>query len=149
MSEDDDDIWSNLNPNCKLTKTRCEFICENLRRGNYITTCCRAVGIHPSTFNEWKKKGEKGIEPYATFLERVTQAEAEGELKAMKVIDEVADSGNWLASAWKLERKYPQRFGKRERMEIGSDEDFKIEISSKKSPYKMAEEERKLLEEDG
>ena len=132
----------------KLTKDRCDFICENLRRGNYISTCCKAVGISRSTFALWKRKGKQGIEPYKTFLERVEQAEADGELRSMEIIDEVASGGNWLASAWKLERKYPQRFGKRERMDIGSDDDFKIEIKSKKSPYKMAEDERKLLEED-
>mgnify|MGYP002626333149 CR=1 FL=1 len=132
----------------KLTKTRCEFICANLRKGNYLTTCARACGVSVSTLNNWKKRGRKGEEPYKTFLEKVDEAEAEGELRSMGIIDDVASTGNWLASAWKLERKYPQRFGKKERMEIGSDEDFKIEIQSKKSPYKMASDERKLLDSD-
>ena len=134
--------------NCKLNKKVCEVICEGLRKGNYVTTCCRAVGIDKKTFYNWKNKGKKGIEPYATFLKRVDEAEAEGEMLMMEVIHDNAVSGNWLSSAWVLERKYPNRFGKRERMELQTDNDFKLEISTARSPYEMGEDEKKLLAED-
>lgn len=133
----------------KLTKKRCEFICEGLKKGNYITTCCRAVGISDATYRLWKRKGKQGIEPYATFLQKTDEAEAIGEMRALEIIDDSATSGNWLASAWKLERKYPQKFGKKERVDISTDNDFKIEIEAKKSPYEMSADEKKLLEEDG
>ena len=61
-----------MKPNgLKLNKKVCETICEGLRKGNYVSTCCRAVGINKSTYYNWKKKGEEGIEPYATFLQKV------------------------------------------------------------------------------
>lgn len=145
MDEENKVPWGNGH---KLTKARCEFICENLRKGNYLSTTAKACGINSSTLSQWIRRGKKGEEPYATFYKRVEQAEAEGELRSMAIIDDVASTGNWLASAWKLERKYPQRFGKKDRVELGGDEDIKIEIQSKKSPYKMATDERKLLEED-
>ena len=132
----------------KLTKEVCEAICDGLRKGNYVTTCCRAVGISQPTFYLWKRKGEKGLEPYKTFLERVDEAEAVGEMLHLEIIHDNALSGNWLSSAWLLERKYPQRFGKREQMALQTDNDFKLEISTAKSPYEMGLEEKRLLEED-
>lgn len=132
----------------KLNKRVCETICEGLRKGNYVTTCCRAVGISQRTYYNWKKKGEEGEEPYATFLQKVDEAEAEGEMAMMEIIHDNAVSGNWLSSAWVLERKYPNRFGKRERMELQTDNDFKLEITTAKSPYEMGLDEKKLLEED-
>ncbi len=132
----------------KLNKRVCETICEGLRKGNYVTTCCRAVGISQRTYYNWKKKGEEGEEPYATFLQKVDEAEAEGEMAMMEIIHDNAISGNWLSSAWVLERKYPNRFGKRERMELQTDNDFKLEITTAKSPYEMGLDEKKLLEED-
>lgn len=132
----------------KLTKEVCDIICEGLRKGNYITTCCRACGISVPTYYIWKKKGEEGIEPYATFLENVEEAEAEGEMIHVEIIHDTALSGNWLSSAWLLERKYPQRFGKREQMALQTDNDFKLEISTAKSPYEMGIEEKRLLKED-
>ena len=132
----------------KLNKDMCERICEGLRQGNYITTVCRANGISQRSFYAWKKKGEQGLEPYKTFLERVEEAEAEGEMLHVGIIHDTALTGNWLSSAWLLERKYPERFGKREKMALQTDNDFKLEISTAKSPYELGEEEKKLLEED-
>lgn len=133
----------------KLTRTVCDKICEGVLKGNYITTVCRSVGISSATYYIWKKKGEKGIEPYKEFYERVTEAEAQAEMDILNVIYTSAiDQGNWLSSAWILERKYPDRFGKREKMALQSDTDFKLEISTAKSPYEMGLEEKRLLEED-
>lgn len=132
----------------KLTKELCDEICRYIEMGNYIDRSCEAVGINPSTFYTWKKKGKRGIEPYATFLKRVEKVEAKAEMKHLGIIHDVAEGGNWLASAWILERKYPNRFGKREQMALATDNDFKLEISTAKSPYEMGLEEKRLLEED-
>ena len=133
----------------KLNKTVCDKICEGVLKGNYITTVCKSVGISPKTYYYWKKKGEQGIEPYKTFYERVTEAEAQAEMDILNVIyTNAIDQGNWLSSAWILERKYPNRFGKREQMALATDNNFELKISSAKSPYELGEEEKKLLEED-
>ena len=133
----------------KLTRTVCDKVVEGVLKGNYITTVCRSVGIHKSTFYAWKRKGEKGLEPYKTFYDRVTEAEAKAEMDILNVIyTNAVDEGNWLSSAWILERKYPNRFGKREQMALQTDNDFKLEISTAKSPYELGEEEKRLLKED-
>ena len=133
----------------KLTQELCDVICENLRRGNYLTTSCRASGISTSTYYSWKKKGEKGEEPYATFLRKTDEAEAEGEMACLEVIyNSAIENGNWLSGAWILERKYPNRYGKRERVDLQTDNDFKLEISTARSPYEMGADEKKLLKAD-
>ena len=133
----------------KLNKTVCDKICEGVLKGNYITTVCRSVGIHPQTYYVWKKKGKQGIEPYKEFYDRVTECEAQAEMDILNVIyTNAIDQGNWLSSAWILERKYPNRFGKREQMALATDNNFELKISSAKSPYELGEKERKLLEED-
>lgn len=133
----------------KLTRVVCDKIVEGVLKGNYITTVCQSVGIHKTTFYAWKKKGEQGLEPYKEFYDRVTEAEAQAEMDILNVIyTNAIDQGNWVSSAWILERKYPNRFGKREQMALQTDNDFKLEISTAKSPYELGEEEKKLLEED-
>ena len=133
----------------KLNKTICDKICEGVLKGNYITTVCQSVGINRNTYYNWKKKGEQGIEPYKQFYDRVTEAEAQAEMDILNVIyTNAIDQGNWLSSAWILERKYPNRFGKREQMALATDNNFELKISSAKSPYELGEKERKLLEED-
>lgn len=133
----------------KLTKAICDKIIDGMLKGNYVTTVCQSVGIHRSTYYAWKKKGEKGIEPYKTFYDRVMEAEAKAEMDILNVIYTSAiDQGNWVSSAWILERKYPNRFGKREQMALQTDNEFELKISSAKSPYELGEEEKKLLKED-
>lgn len=131
-----------------LTEDLCGRICKYLAMGNYVEDCCKAVGISKSTFYNWKKLGENGEEPYATFLERVEEAEAKAIVTHVGIIHDTAETGNWLASAWLLERKHPNKFGKREQMALQTDNDFKLEISTAKSPYELGEEEKRLLEED-
>jgi len=143
-----EEVPTDISHRTKLTKELCDEICKYIGMGNYIERCCEAVGISPSTYYTWKRKGEKGIEPYKTFLERVKREEAKAEMLHVEIIHDVALSGNWLSSAWLLERKYPQRFGKREQMALASDNDFKLEITTAKSPYEMGLEEKKLLKED-
>lgn len=133
----------------KLTRTICDKIVEGVLKGNYVATVCQSVGINRSTYYTWKKKGEQGLEPYKEFYERVTEAEAQAEMDILNVIyTNAIDQGNWVSSAWILERKYPNRFGKREQMALQTDNDFKLEITPAKSPYELGEEEKKLLEED-
>lgn len=52
------------------------------------------------------------------FAEQVKRAEAKGKIKHLKRIDG-ADA--WQASAWMLERKYPQEFGRKFREDPAAD----------------------------
>lgn len=133
----------------KMTDERIEMICEALRKGNYGTTACRYAGISKATWHNWRKKGEEGVLGYQSFYELISQADAEGEYLHVENIDDVAMNGNWQANAWLLERKYPNRWARTERVNLDTQgNDFKLEIETKKSNYKMDDDEIELLKED-
>lgn len=71
------------------------------------------AGIGLSTFHEWMSNGrddELGI--YSDFSEAVKRAESEGIAINLKNIHTAAQDGNWQASAWILERRHPDEYGK-------------------------------------
>jgi ABC-type nitrate/sulfonate/bicarbonate transport system substrate-binding protein len=88
----------------KLTPELQAEIILLLKTGNFVETACTTVGINKSTFYDWIKKGKKSNHPhnkYKNFQEAVKKAMAWNE-------------ENWRAAAWKLSRKHPQKWGKKE-----------------------------------
>ena len=67
-------------------------ICQCVSEGATDVSICKAMGITPKTFIEWKKKGREGIEPYLTFYIRYEQAQG---LREMALIHEIRDA-RWL-----------------------------------------------------
>jgi hypothetical protein len=97
-----------------LDEETTERICALLRAGNYDGVAARAAGVAPSTFYEWLQRGRTdraGDEPYRDFRERVVKARAEGEAVHVARIAQAAQE-DWHASAWFLERSYPDRWGR-------------------------------------
>lgn len=77
----------------------------------------------PEPFNEveW---------PYVVLHQQVTRARAQAEVRAMATIQQAAPE-NWQAAAWFLERTAPEKFGRRERINLeGSTDGAPIEIVS-------------------
>lgn len=104
-----------------LTKDLIDRICTSIREGNYKNVACQAVGIGESTFYSWLAKGEAnkaGL--YVEFVEAIKKAEAQAEQAHVGVIKDAANSGIWQASAWYLERKHPDRWAKRESLDVTS-----------------------------
>lgn len=126
-----------------------EKLLKMIEKGNYIGTSCEAVGITPQTLNYWKRQAREGREPYVSFFEELREAERKAETVIAEGIYDIGfDKRNWTALAWLLERKNPERWGRKDRVDVASDKEFKIEITSTKSEHKMSEEDRKNLEED-
>ena len=105
---------------------------EAIRNGNYASTAADACGIGRSTHYEWMEKGEQGIEPYAEYADTIKKAEAEAEMNAIQNI-QIHAAENWTASAWYLERKFPDRWGRKDKLtqEISGKDGKPIEIDSK------------------
>lgn len=99
------------------TPDRIAKVADAIRAGNYANVAARYAGIGESTFHLWMKKGADGQEPYVEFVEAVKSAEADAEIRNMALIQQAAQNGTWQAAAWYLERRYPHRFGRRERVE--------------------------------
>lgn len=101
----------------KLTKELTDEIVKRIRAGNYIKVACQAVGISHTAYFDWIKKGEEGIEPYDEFLYAVKKAEGEAHVNYVAIIASQAPT-QWQAAAWWLERKFPDKWGRKEKIEI-------------------------------
>lgn len=95
----------------KFTQARVDAICESIKLGATYELAARAAGIHPDTLTEWRKNKPD-------FSESLKEAEAQGVLVSLAHIQAAAAQGIWQASAWILERRFPDDYGKRERMDV-------------------------------
>lgn len=98
----------------KLNKKLIEEASKLIAAGNYVETTCRYLGISKETWYRWFRTGEqqkKGI--FRDFYDAIKKAEAAAEARNVAIIQEAAKT-TWQAAAWFLERKYPERWGKKE-----------------------------------
>ena len=98
----------------KIDPTIIKKIADAVRAGNYIETAAAYAGIHKDTLYQWLKKGareESGI--YREFSDAIKEALAYSEMEDGKTIKRQSRK-NWQAAAWRLERRFPQRWGKKE-----------------------------------
>lgn len=96
-----------------------------LDKGASYQICCGFAGIAYQTFREWIKRGESishltdeeiSQHPdkiYYDFIQDVRSVESNAALKWLDKID-AASKFHWQAAAWKLERRYPNVYGKAE-----------------------------------
>lgn len=124
----------------KLDERTQEKIISAIKAGNYIETAAAYAGISKNTLYEWLKRGErekqrveksnkakikKSEEIYVIFTDAVEKALAEAEMRDVLIIGKAAEK-EWQAAAWRLERKFPDRWGKRV---IEMSHDGKIELT--------------------
>jgi len=98
----------------KFSPEIAEKIVNFLRAGAFIETAAAAAGITKKTFYTWLKRGaraETGL--LREFSDAVAEAQGTFEVMATAGIAGAAQDGNWQAWAWLLERKFPQRWGKK------------------------------------
>jgi hypothetical protein len=101
----------------KCTPETVAKIVEAVRVGNYAETAARLAGIDDQTYWNWVKAGEKGEEPYKSFLGAVKEAEGEAERAALARVNAGGsgpDQVSWQSAAWYLERKFPKKYGRRD-----------------------------------
>ena len=96
----------------KLTPELAEKIANYISTGNYASVVCGLVGIGETTYYNWLEKGSKSKSgKYREFWESIKKAEAAREAKWIKDID---GDPSWQSKAWLLERRYPERWGKKD-----------------------------------
>lgn len=120
-------------PKLKLTSDVQEKIVSLLRAGNYVETAAACAGIHKDTFYDWMKRGAKGEEPYAELAGAVHKALADGEARDVAVIFQ-ASKEQWQAAAWRLERRFPDRWSRNDRVKV----DANLEVSDERLVGKLA-----------
>jgi len=105
----------------KYTPETVDKLTQAIRLGATYRLACDYAGISDDTFARWRER-------YAGFAEAIKLAEGEGALKSLAVIERAANgvkgedgeyilAPTWQAAAWKLERRYPEMYGK-QRMEL-------------------------------
>ena len=123
----------------KLTTEIQERLFKAIHMGLTFREAARCAGIDETTFYNWKRKGKKANSgPYHQFFQSLKKAEVIAEAKHLKVIHDASAGGqeivciketidkngevvssivhqkqtipDWKASAWLLERRYPEKF---------------------------------------
>lgn len=124
----------------KIEKVQ-KLICQAIRQGMTHLRAAELAGVCEKTFYTWKVKGENSSSgKYYYFSQLMKRAELYGEQAALKAIREAGEgtiaeeirevfdkngiciqrivtrkpvSGSWTALAWILERRFPDRWGRK------------------------------------
>ena len=93
---------------------------QALSIGATFELAARYAGISPRTFARWRSQAEqaKPGTPLAQLRDRLTQAEARAAIGWLVHIEQAARTGDWRASAFMLERRYPEAFGRRVQADV-------------------------------
>lgn len=101
----------------KLTPEVQEKIVQAIRAGAYIETAAAYAGVNKQTLYNWMKRGnQQRSGKYRRFLDAVEKALADAEMRDLLIITKAAEV-DWKAAAWRLERKFPDRWGRKERVQ--------------------------------
>lgn len=116
----------------KLTPELQDEIVKVIRAGNYIETAAAYVGLSKNTIYDWMKRGAREKQrialeprkkpskkelPYLEFSDAIQKALAHSEVRDVAIIGKAAEE-NWQAAAWRLERKFPDRWGRKDKTQI-------------------------------
>lgn len=147
----------------KLTDEVMNQICLIARSGAFVETSAAYVGVSGKTLREWIKRGrmeihrrESGVphppersgeeiandEMCAELVMRMDQALSECEVSALAMVGKAAQLGDWRAAAYLLERRWPDRWGKKQ-IEISGKGGGPIEVVS------WADAVKKAIQESG
>lgn len=104
----------------KLTAKTKKKLFEAIELGATYIDACGYAGVNARTVRRWVEQGEQDLEAdpptlseFALFVDGLREAEGKAVVKWMAKIEKAASEGNWQAAAWKLERRYPERYGRR------------------------------------
>ena len=97
----------------KLTADAQKRVVAAVAAGATYERAAACGGVNYNTFNEWMKKGEQQKSgAYHEFYEDVKRVEAQAAARWLGYIEKAAQEGTWQAAAWKLERRYPNTWGR-------------------------------------
>lgn len=98
----------------KLTKDTTERFLQGLKLGLTYRLAASYAGVGVSTVHNWIARGDRDSGTiYSEFRDAVKEAEGINAAQCMARIIKAADTGQWQASAWILERRYPADYGRR------------------------------------
>lgn len=103
----------------KLTFEIQKKIGDNITLGMPLKFAAQAAGITETTFYNWMEKGEKEKSgKFFEFFGYIKECQSKAVQLHLKLITKAAKEGSWQASAWILERRHPEEFGRRDRVDL-------------------------------
>ncbi len=88
----------------KLTEEVVRKLEEAIAMGTPFRLAAKYAGIAESTLHDWRAKKPE-------FSEQLGQVEGRAVVTLLALIQKAAQE-DWRAAAWKLEKRYPEEFGK-------------------------------------
>jgi hypothetical protein len=89
----------------KYTPECVKKILEAIRLGATYRIACQYAGINEVTFERWRASK-------VDFADNIREAEGVGAIKWLAQIEKAGNDGDWKALSWKLERRFPQEYGR-------------------------------------
>lgn len=126
----------------KLNKDIESKIILALKTGAYIETAAAYAGISKATFYEWLRRGEREKQrvnkntrnktrkrelPFVELSDAIKKALADAEIRDIMKIEQ-ASKTQWQAAAWRLERRFPDRWGRKDNYNMRHSGDIAIQI---------------------
>ena len=99
--------------------------------GNTCIDACCLAGITTPTFYKWMREGERatpGTKAHQ-FWQRMKQADARCVKRNMLLVQKHAGK-SWQAAAWVLERKRPEDFNLRQKVELSGNPEAPVQTES-------------------
>lgn len=98
-----------------------EQLCNAREHGLNITDCANLCNISRQTLHDWLDKGKKAKSgKYKKFYERFQKANTKFKFYHL---DKITKNDSWQASAWILERTFPEEFGKKDKVDVNGNVD--------------------------
>lgn len=120
----------------KLNQGMIDALSLSIAKGNYYVTACALNNISEFALYDWLKKSEvddKGglteeESIYIRLAKSLKRAEAQAEAKLVEIIRESAEvKREWLPAITFLERRHPERWGRKDRVQV--EQHKRVEIS--------------------
>ncbi len=92
----------------KYTEIKAHNICNHISNGNTLKAAAAAEGVSERTLHRWKKDKPE-------FEEMVNQAVAVSEAR---LVQKISQSDDWRAALAILERRFPESWTKREKVDM-------------------------------
>jgi transposase len=130
----------------KATAETMNKILDGIKAGMSYEGACGVARVSWVTFDKWRKAGEAGeSEKFIGFLRELRYAEAIAEAEMLKKLKEDPDT-KWVA--WRLERRFPDRWGKKEQVkqEISGPDNTPIQVVSNMSDEEVISRARRILD---
>lgn len=102
-------------PRPKYTPEIAAAVVRAIELGATYELAAGYAGISADTLSRWRNR-------YAEFADMLKAAEGRAAVKWLAKIEQAASEGTWQAAAWKLERRYPNQYGRTVTEHQGNDE---------------------------